>query len=403
MKKLFLTLALIIGLSVSSSAQQFQAGNLRATGDVLTAFVPGNVPSVSIQIAGTWTGTLTFTGSLDGVTFGTISATNQSGFAIGTTTTVNGIFNVPTMVVVRVTATSIASGGPAVVTFVRGGSGGGGGGGGGGGSVTQGTDPWVVGQATAANLNATVVGTGTFAVQAAQVTAANLNATVTGGLANDGVAAATNRVATLPGLVETSAPTRTNGRNAGLSFLGGGGARVVITDDAGASQTLSQDATADSAALTTGPQGMLLGKNTTLPTAVTDGDAVRALGDLQGRLRPKNVCEDPELISSVVISTATSGNVELVAISGTTVPVVCGFNVIAGGTVGVQFIVGTGTACATNELNKTGVYPLVVNSGLNSGFGAPIFKGAAGDAVCVELSTTVQIDGILTYVSVSLP
>lgn len=41
-------------------------------------------------------------------------------------------------------------------------------------------NPGVVSQATAANLNATVVGTGTFAVQAAQSTAANLNATVVG-------------------------------------------------------------------------------------------------------------------------------------------------------------------------------------------------------------------------------
>ena len=39
-------------------------------------------------------------------------------------------------------------------------------------SVTQGTSPWVVGQGTAANLNATVVGTGTFATQSA-ITAAS--------------------------------------------------------------------------------------------------------------------------------------------------------------------------------------------------------------------------------------
>ena len=90
---------------------------------------------------------------------------------------------------------------------------------------------------------------------------------------------------------------------------------------------------------------------------------------------------------------------ELVAISGTTVVFVCGFNVIAGGTVGVQFISGTGSACATGETNKTGVYPLVVNSGIAVGNGGAMqFKGAAGEAVCVELSAAVQIDGLLTYV-----
>jgi hypothetical protein len=43
------------------------------------------------------------------------------------------------------------------------------------GTVNQGTSPWVIGQSTAASLNATVVGTGTFAVQAA----ATLNAETT--------------------------------------------------------------------------------------------------------------------------------------------------------------------------------------------------------------------------------
>ena len=151
MKKLLLTCALIVGFSVSSSAQQFSSGNLTATGDVLTAFVPANAPSVTVQVSGTWTGTLTFTGSVDGVTFGTLSATNQSGFAAATTTTSNGMFGLPSVVVVRVTATTLSSG-TAAITFARGG--GGGGGGGAAGSVTQGTTPWLVaGQEAGAALN----------------------------------------------------------------------------------------------------------------------------------------------------------------------------------------------------------------------------------------------------------
>jgi hypothetical protein len=264
--------------------------------------------------------------------------------------------------------------------------------------------------------NAVSVGNGASGTGVQRVTLANdgtgILAAVTsitntvntiGTLANDAGAAGTNRVPTLPGITENAAPTRTDGRNAALSLTTGGAARVMITNAAGAATTIATDTTQDAAAATTGPQIMGLGKNTTLPTAVTDGDAVRLLTDLAGRLRPKNVCADPELVSSVVISTATSGNVELVAISGTTVHVACGFNVIGGGTVGVQFISGTGTACATGETNKTGVYPLIVNSGINSGFGAPIFKGAAGEALCVELSAAVQIDGILTYATVSVP
>lgn len=46
--------------------------------------------------------------------------------------------------------------------------------------ITDSSSTTAVTQATAASLNATVVGTGTFAVQAAQATAASLNATVVG-------------------------------------------------------------------------------------------------------------------------------------------------------------------------------------------------------------------------------
>lgn len=71
--------------------------------------------------------------------------------------------------------------------------------GGGGGSVTQGTTPWVVGQGTAANLNATVVGTGTFAVQATTQGATNITLTdcsgtiATGGTAQNAFTANSGR------------------------------------------------------------------------------------------------------------------------------------------------------------------------------------------------------------------
>jgi hypothetical protein len=110
-------------------------------------------------------------------------------------------------------------------------------------------------------------------------------------------------------------------------------------------------------------------------------------------------CSDASQVDSKVISTASSGNVELVAISGSTVVYVCGFNVIAGGTVNVQFINGTGTACATGETDETGAYPLTAQAGLAvPNAGHVQFKTDAGDALCVELSAAVQIDGLLTYV-----
>ena len=137
-------------------------------------------------------------------------------------------------------------------------------------------------------------------------------------------------------------------------------------------------------------------------TTTDDGNGAIGTGTLrvaQGSGSTVSSCADETQVASVPISTATSGNVELVAISGSTVVYVCGYNAIATGTVAIQFISGTGTACATGETNKTGAYPLIANSGLAVGNGGAMqFKGAAGEAVCIELSGAVQVDGLLTYV-----
>lgn len=96
----------------------------------------------------------------------------------------------------------------------------GGGGGGSGGSVTQGTSPWVVGQATAASLNATVVGTGTFATQSA-ITAAS-------GSIAPGAMAAGSMVDLL-----TMRGTKAPGTAAANALLAGGiytAAGVTLTD-----------------------------------------------------------------------------------------------------------------------------------------------------------------------------
>jgi len=113
---------------------------------------------------------------------------------------------------------------------------------------------------------------------------------------------------------------------------------------------------------------------------------------------PLIVCNE-----SVPISTASSGNVELVALTGGQIVYVCGFDVTSQADVSVQFISGTGTACATGETNKTGTYPLIVAGGtglrgIQRGGGvSTLFRGAAGEAVCIELSAGVQVDGLLTY------
>ena len=101
--------------------------------------------------------------------------------------------------------------------------------------------------------------------------------------------------------------------------------------------------------------------------------------------------------NSVVISTASSGNVELVALTSGETVYVCGWNVIATGTVAVQLVYGTGTACATSETNLTGAYPLVANAGLVDRSDFAMMRTASGNALCIELSGAVQVDGVLYY------
>jgi hypothetical protein len=102
-----------------------------------------------------------------------------------------------------------------------------------------------------------------------------------------------------------------------------------------------------------------------------------------------------------VIDTATSGNVQLVALSGGTTIYVCSYTITAEATVDFRFVRGTGTACATGEASISGTYALSTTTGVlgisrGSGLGM-ITKGTAGDAFCIELGGAVQVNGEYTY------
>jgi hypothetical protein len=139
------------------------------------------------------------------------------------------------------------------------------------------------------------------------------------------------------------------------------------------------------------------------PTAPLIGAAMLAWNSTSSQWQrvqvPSAGCDDPAQVTSVVINTASSGNVELVALTSTQVVYGCGFIVAADGTVGVQFIYGTGSACATGETDLTGVFSLQAREGfVVSNAGAVQFKGAASNALCIELSTAIQVNGVFTYV-----
>lgn len=111
------------------------------------------------------------------------------------------------------------------------------------------------------------------------------------------------------------------------------------------------------------------------------------------------VCDNPATLTSVPISVSASGDTELVALTTNQIVYLCGYDVIAAGTVNVTLVYGTGSNCATGKTSLTGAYPLVANSGLaRANAGYPQTKGAVSNAVCITLSGAVQVSGMLTYV-----
>ena len=196
--------------------------------------------------------------------------------------------------------------------------GGGGSGGGGGGSVTQGTDPWIV----------------------------------AGSFANDGVAAGSNRVPTLPGIVETSAPTRTNGRNAGFRFFAGGGAGMVLTNAAGTEYELGTDPCANVAGLTT---------------------------------LPISAAADAVLIS------ATASNRTYI----------CDGAIIANAAEIFAIWEGTGSTCGTGTAALVGSTTIGngVSLAANGGFPLKNIRGISTNVdVCLHLNTTNRVTGYITYI-----
>lgn len=120
----------------------------------------------------------------------------------------------------------------------------------------------------------------------------------------------------------------------------------------------------------------------------------------EGNLRTvSSRCSDDSKVQSAEITSATSGNLQIIALSASQVIYICGWDVIASGTVNVQLVYGTGTNCGTGETNITGVYQLTAQAGLaRANGGAVQAKTAASNALCIELSGAVQVDGLLTYV-----
>jgi len=138
-------------------------------------------------------------------------------------------------------------------------------------------------------------------------------------------------------------------------------------------------------------QAPIRGAGPSGPTPVS----VDASGNLTGV--NTNKCSGTTISSANINTAAASGNVEIVALSGTTSVYVCGLSLVGEGDVLVQLIVGTGTACATGETD-VGSWDLAANTGVTLPAGGALYNaGVAGDALCLETSGAVNVTGMLVY------
>lgn len=411
--KQFILALMLAALSIPLSAQQTVVtvgatlpitDDITFNGDVITLTIPPGrgYASIGVDASGTWVGTIAVqcaaravagTSSLQALILSPRnSATSVTSF------TANGQWLGTIAGCQRVIATSTAwTSGTATVTLVATAVGGSGGGGGGsGGSVTQGTDPWIVAGAGTAG----VPGTAVLTVQGI----------------NSGTRVNTSEGSTF---VDDSAFTANSSQ--GTVVMGRridvGGA--LENEDVGplrldANGNLMAIGNVASAATDSGNPLKVGGKyNSTLPT-FTDGQRgdiqLNAKGGLLSQLMQPDgtavtLANDPcgsTTKTSVPIDTASSGNVQLVALSGSTVIYVCAVDFTAEATVDVQLIYGTGSACATGETDLTAPYALSTTTGLlgiNKGSGGYyVYKTAAGNALCIELGGAVQVNGSVTYV-----
>lgn len=102
--------------------------------------------------------------------------------------------------------------------------------------------------------------------------------------------------------------------------------------------------------------------------------------------------------SSVVYDASTNGSTSLVALSGSTVIYVCGYTILAGGTVNVSLTTGTGATCGTGTTSLTPAFNLTAQAGVVDG--SPYFRGmktAAGGRLCLLTSGGVAVQAIVYY------
>ena len=97
---------------------------------------------------------------------------------------------------------------------------------------------------------------------------------------------------------------------------------------------------------------------------------------------------------SAVFNTSSSGNVQIVPLSGTTTIYICEISFAANAASDIKLTTGTGVACGTGTADLTGLYKSVSAVALDP-LGA--LRGPAGAAVCINQSAANTLGGTISY------
>lgn len=260
--------------------------------------------------------------------------------------------------------------------------------------ANNGTGLITAAQATAANLNATVVGTGTFATQAASTQSGTWTVqpgntpNTTGWLVSpvdSGNTSITNTTAhaikNFP--VDPATGTALVVPSSSNGTVDSGTTRVAIASN------------------NTAVSGMGVGATGSAPpvnAVLSGGLASGATGGLTGAI---TVCD---LNKGVNVTTGTT-TLMVTGVSGRQVRV-CSFHLVTSVANNVQWISGTGATCGTGT-SGIGGGGTTAASGLNlaanggiaigSGLGQLFTTTATGDSLCLVTSASAQLSGIITY------
>lgn len=115
--------------------------------------------------------------------------------------------------------------------------------------------------------------------------------------------------------------------------------------------------------------------------------------------QPANVLGVPNTVTTNDINVSTSGDVQLVAASGSQAIYVTHYHLFSSGTTTAQWDYGTSVNCGSGTTTIDGPMSFIAQTGIaeGSGLGA-VIAVPAGNALCLNLGTgSVQVGGSISW------